>query len=75
VTTGLLDVLRLLARDSSCDGIMGFGVFHPRQLPISLKTNLTSVHGAPPPRRVNSGRAVLHYFFIPATCSAWSCAA
>ena len=33
MTTGPLDGLRLLARDSSCDGIMGFGAFHPRQAP------------------------------------------
>jgi hypothetical protein len=33
VKTGPLDVLRLLARDSSCEGIMGFGAFDPRQAP------------------------------------------
>jgi hypothetical protein len=50
VTTGLPDVLKLLARDSSCDGIMGFGAFHPRQFPVSLEMYLTSIPGASPVR-------------------------
>ena len=37
---------------------MGFGAFHPRQLPVSLEIHLTSVLGPPPARRVNSGLAL-----------------
>ena len=70
MTTGPLDVLRLLARDSSCHGIMGFGAFDPHQIPVSQKkTYLTSIAGVPSPRRASLVEPY-DYLSIPATCSA-----